>query len=83
MGALERREMTDVFQQGQRGGREELVDPVGPGAGNNGSCDGHSTVVGTAIRWSGSGTCSASEVATAPAPARYQAIEAVNAPGTP
>ena len=51
--------------------------------GNSGSYSGHSTVVGAAIRWSGSGTRSASEAATDPAPARYQAIEAANAPGRP
>lgn len=51
--------------------------------GNSGSCDGHSTVTGTAILRSGSGTRSAREAATDPAPARYQAIEAVNAPAGP
>ena len=49
--------------------------------GNSGSCSGQSTAVGTATLCSG--TCSASEVATEPAPARYQAIEAANAPGGP
>jgi hypothetical protein len=51
--------------------------------GNSGSCSGHSTVVGTAILRPASGARSASEVATDPAPARYQAIEAANAPGGP
>jgi hypothetical protein len=49
--------------------------------GNSGSCSGHSTDVGVPIRSSGRGGCSASEVATVPDPARYQAIEAVKAPG--
>ena len=51
--------------------------------GNSGSYSGHSTVVGTVIRSCGAGAFSASEAATDPAPARYQAIEAVNAPGGP
>ncbi len=51
--------------------------------GNSGSCSGHSTVVGAAILPPRSGTCSASEAATDPAPARYHAMEAVNAPGGP
>jgi hypothetical protein len=49
--------------------------------GNNGSYSGRSTVVGAGILCSG--TCSASEAATDPAPARYQATEAANAPGGP
>jgi hypothetical protein len=38
-------------------------------------------VVGAPVRFAGSGVVSASEVAIMPDPARYQAIEAVNAPG--
>jgi hypothetical protein len=49
--------------------------------GNRGSCSGHRTVVGTASRWSGAGGCSPMDLATEPAPERYQPIEAVNAPG--
>ena len=51
--------------------------------GNSGSCYGHRTVAGTEMRPAGAGARSASEVATDPAPARYQAIEAANAPGCP
>jgi hypothetical protein len=53
------------------------------GTGNSGSWVGHSTVTGTRIRLAGSGTCSATEVATEPAPDRYQATDAANAPGRP
>ena len=49
--------------------------------GNSGSCSGQSTVVGTAIRASGAGSVSATARTTVAAPARYQAIDAVNAPG--
>src|SRR4029077_14350435 len=49
--------------------------------GNSGSCSGHSTVTGTVIRSAGPGTCSATEVATEPAPDRYQATDEAKAPG--
>ena len=49
--------------------------------GKSGSWSGHSTVVGTVMRCAGG--CSASDVATVPDPARYQPIDAVNAPGAP
>ena len=49
--------------------------------GNSGSCSGHSTVVGAAIRSAGAGGFSRIAMATVPAPARYQLIDAVKAPG--
>ena len=66
-GGFQRREVTGAVEPGEPRVGEELAD----------------TVVGTAIRPAGAGTCSASEAATDPAPAWYQAIEAANAPGGP
>jgi hypothetical protein len=50
--------------------------------GNSGSCSGHKTRVGAAIRSRGAGVRSARLLATVPEPARYHPIEAVNAPGS-
>jgi len=50
--------------------------------GNSGSHSGHRTVVGTVIGSPRSSVSSRRLVATVPDPARYQATDAENAPGT-
>ena len=65
---------------GRRSARENHSPMRSPHArGKSGSCSGQSTVVGTAMR--SAGGCSVSASATVPEPARYQPIDAENAPG--
>jgi len=59
----------------------DAVEVADHAAGKSGSWSGHSTVVGVPIRSAGRGGWSATDRATAPAPERYQPIDAVNAPG--
>src|SRR5208337_1704594 len=80
---LERREVTGTVSQASSAVAKNSPIRSDHARGNSGSCSGHRTVVGTAIRSAGSGACSARVAATDPAPARYQAIEAANAPGGP
>jgi hypothetical protein len=51
--------------------------------GKSGSCSGHRNVVGMGTRSAGSGSVSASARVISPLPARYQPIDATNAPGAP
>ncbi len=76
---LDRHEVADAVDRAQVDVGEPLAEPVAPRP--SGSCSGHSTVVGTPMRCAGG--CSASDMATVADPARYQPIDAVNAPGGP
>ena len=80
-GRLERREVPGAVDQRRSAALKNTSRRSDQARGKSGSYSCQSTVVGMAIRCSG--VVSASALATPPKPARYQPIEAVNAPGSP
>ena len=73
--------MPDAVELDELDVAEEHVEAVDAARGKSGSCSCHRTVVGVAMRSSGS--VSASAEATIPDPARYHPTEAAIAPGAP